>query len=148
MPATFGQKTFDTSGSVYGVSATPSYYSAALSGPGDGAAPATKTMASALSVNPAPGSQASVNSVALFPELQGTLLGQPVTWWLLIALLTVVIYWVLHHHGQIEKEVATPRVGIGSIFSITIQAALGIFIAKALTTKYHIPGLSEFFGSI
>lgn len=147
MPTSFGQKVFDTSGSIYGVTATPSYYSSGLSGAQDGSTPGSKTVGAALTVNPQPGTQTPVNAISLFPALSGTVFGQPVTWWLLVAGAAILIYWALHHVGKIEEEVATPRIGIGSFFSIGVQATLFSFLMKALLTKYHIPGLSEFFAS-
>ena len=140
MPNSFGQKVFDTTGSVYGVTASPSYYSSGLNGD-------AKTLGAALSTNPTD-SQASVNAVNLFPALNGTVFGQPVTHWFLLLGITVLVYWALHHHGGIEKDVATPRIGLGSFWSIGIQAVLFVFLFKAILTKYHIPGLSELFASV
>lgn len=135
-------KTFDTTGSVYGVNSGPSYYSSGLEGTN------SKTIGSALTATQ--DQQAPANAVTLLPSLDGTILGQPVTMWLLIGAGAVVVYWLMHHHsgGGIEKDLATPRIGLGAFWSIGIQAVLFIFLFKAILSKYRIPGLTELFASV
>jgi hypothetical protein len=141
MPNMFG-KVFDTTGSVYGVNSGPSYYSSGLEGTN------SKTIGAALSSNPDP--SAPANAVTVLPGLDGTLLGQPVTMWMILGGAAVLIYWLMHHHsgGSIEKDLATPRIGLGAFWSIGIQAVLFIFLFKALLSKYRIPGLTELLASV
>lgn len=90
------------------------------------------------------GSAASpANQTPIFSGLGKTVFGQPVGAWFIIALLTIGIYALIHKHvAGVESELATPRVGIGSFFSIGVQATLFLFLIKAVSKLYPIPGVS------
>ncbi len=132
--------TFDTLGSVYGSGSSPSYYSSDLNGP-------TATPGGALSTTPT-GPANPVNSVTVLPDLDGTAFGQPVTWWFMILGGAILVYYLIHKSlPNVEKELATPRFGLGSFWSVGVQATLFIVIVKAVLTKWRVPGLTELVAS-
>jgi hypothetical protein len=133
-------KVFDTLGSVYGPTSSPSYDSSALKA----AAPSAKTTGAALSATPEGASGAPVNSTNILPQIEGTLLGSPVGALFVLIFAGVGLYYLMHRHiPGLEKELATPRVGLGAFFSIGFQATVFIVLAKIIFTKYRIPGVTE-----
>lgn len=142
MPASIFAKTFDTTGSLYGPTSGPSYYSSDLS------AHSAKTVGAALVSTPsAPSSP--VNALDVFPLLSASPFGTPVGGFVLVLLAVIGVYTVWHKYGKTaESDLGTPRIGLGSFLSIGFQAALFLFAMKTVLTKYHIAGVSEFFGAI
>lgn len=136
----------DNLSSIYGVGNTPSYSSSADTNTG------SKTVGGSIvggvqnGSHPS-GTQSPVNQVTIFGGLEGTVFGQPVTHLFVWAAVGIGIYWFLHHHGKIEGDLAVPRVSLGSLFSITFQAIIGIVLLKTVLTKFRVPGLTEFVAS-
>jgi hypothetical protein len=128
---------FDTLGSFYGPSNAPA--AVPSTNPSTGA----NTVASAMTGAPPP--SPTVNTISVLPQLQGTVFGMPVTSLFLFAALVLGVYWLAHRHiPSIEEHISTPRVGLGSFFSIGTQALIFIVIMKVVFTKIQIPGFSQF----
>jgi len=131
-------KIFDSAASIYSAANAPRYTSSQ-------AAPAS-TMGSILGQNDSQtnGSQgAPVNQVTLFSGFDGSVLGYPLPWIFIVAMFAVGVYYTIHKYGGDVKEFATPRIGLGSFFSIGVQALIFIVVLKVVLTKYRIPGLTE-----
>ncbi len=129
----------DNIGSIYGAGASPSYYSSDLQGPAATTGGNLRTQTAAMP---------SVNAVTIAPGLDGTIFGQPVTHLFVIALVAIGIYYVIRRTVPgIESKIATPGIGIGSFFSIGVQAVVFIVLTKTVLTKWRIPGLSDVVGA-
>jgi hypothetical protein len=127
---------FDTTASFYGPQNAPA------NNPSSNPSTGSNTVVAAMTGPPtvAP----TVDTINLFPQLQGTVLGMPVTHLFLLIFAVLGIYYLLHRHiPNIESHISTPRVGLGSFFSIGVQALIFIVIAKVVFTKIQIPGFSD-----
>lgn len=130
-------QTFDTQASFYGPSNAPA------ANPSSNPSTGSNTVSAAMTGAPPP--QNTVNTINPLPQLQGTVLGMPVTHLFLFIGFVLLVYYMLHRHiPNIETHISTPRVGLGSFFSIGAQALIFIVIMKTVFTKVQIPGFSQF----
>jgi hypothetical protein len=127
---------FDTLGSFYGPQNAPA------NNPSNNPSTGSSTVVAAMTG--APPEQQTVQTINLLPQLKGTVLGMPVTHLFLLIAVGLVIYYFVHRHvPDIESKISTPRVGLGSFFSIGFQALVFIVVMKVVFTKIKIPGLSD-----
>jgi hypothetical protein len=127
---------FDTTASFYGPSNAPA------NNPSSNPSTGSNTISSAMTGPPQ--QTPTVNTINLLPQLQGTVFGMPVTHLFLLILAVLGVYYLLHRHiPNIESHISTPRVGLGSFFSIGVQALIFIVLVKTVFTKIQIPGFSQ-----
>lgn len=81
-------------------------------------------------------------------NLDGTLLGEPVTWWLIILGGGMLIYFWMHTKGGMGGDFATTRWSLGDWFWDGMKVATFFFAFKAAMRIIPVPGLSAFAGGI
>ena len=102
----------------------------------------TSTMASS-SNSP---SQADALSPAGF-TLPQTVLGQPLS----ILAGMIILLLIFKYAGEHESVDLDPRdlhIGAYNLIAVGLTASVFIVVSKALTTRYNIPGVSQFFNYI
>lgn len=77
----------------------------------------------------------------------GGVIGQPLTWWVTLLILFVVLGFVAKRAGN-AGEFSNVKLSAYNILMITLAAAIGIGALKVLTNRFPIPGLSTFIGAI
>jgi hypothetical protein len=68
--------------------------------------------------------------------------GDPIKWWIAIAVLLVVLMWAAKRLGGDEGNYGNLRLSAYNIFVITLSAIIGLSTMKVLFTKYPVPGLT------
>jgi len=72
------------------------------------------------------------------------LTGHPVMWWVGLAVMVGLIWWLAHKVGK-GGDFANLRASTFNVVMITMIAVLGLTIGKAIFSKVRIPGLSDVF---
>lgn len=68
-------------------------------------------------------------------------MGQPVRWWLALAVLLVALMYVSQKFGG-DESYANLRLSAYNIFTVSLASIIGISLFKVALTKYPVPGLS------
>jgi hypothetical protein len=135
-------RTIATTGDIYGPDAGSTFYNnnnntVGLAGTANG------SPASAGGTDGSGGDLSSINPVSVASNIQGTLLGNGVFQWCMIAVVLIGTYALVKKYvPNVESNLAVPRVSIPSWLSIGVQAFLFLVVVKTLLKKYNIPGLS------
>jgi hypothetical protein len=69
-------------------------------------------------------------------------LGNPLTWWVTIAVLLFALMFVAKRFGSEASEFASIKLSVYNIVVITLAAVIGITFGKAALTRFKIPGLT------
>lgn len=105
---------------------------------GEGGSSATMTPDGAISTDE--------NSAAM-GATAGGLLGQPLSWWLLLIVLLYGVRFAGSKLGSGE-EFKSLRVSVFNIVTVSLMAIVGIGFMKVLFNRFKVPGLTTFVNAV
>jgi hypothetical protein len=80
----------------------------------------------------------------VFTGLQGSVMGQPLTWLFGLVLLLIAFKLIEEHRGG-REAFSEIKLGLNNVVKIGLSAVLFIVVTKFLFTRYDVPGLSPLF---
>lgn len=108
----------------------------------------TASLAAAQTVDSNQGSDMpSAEAGAVRPALNAMagrgIMGQPLTWWAIIAAMLFALMYAAKRTGQ-ASEFGNIKLSAYNILTITMAAMIGMALFKVLFTRVRVPGLSDF----
>lgn len=94
-----------------------------------------------------PGSEVPVNGNGGNGNGNGVL-GKPLSWWFVLALLLVGIMWASQRFGSQGQNFSSVKLSIYNILVISLAAMVGFGALKVIFGKFKIPGLSEYIQAV
>lgn len=86
--------------------------------------------------------QQSMSVITLFQNLQGSILGQPLTW--LFALIGVLVaYKLIEEHRGGQEAFSEIKLGLNNVVKIGLAAMLFFVIARYGASRVNVPGASS-----
>lgn len=73
----------------------------------------------------------------------GGVLGQPLTWWVVLVVLLVGLMFAAKRAGQ-GTDFGNIRLSFYNILTITLAAAVGIGFLKVVFSRFRVPGLTTY----
>lgn len=104
--------------------------------PGTGLTTGTRTVTSAVA------NANDIVGVDVAPQMKGTTTGHPVSWWIAIIAVLIVIKYLAESSGE-ASDYSNIRIGFLSIIVITLSAVVGMIFLKWVAGLYRIPGFSD-----
>lgn len=86
------------------------------------------------------------NSAAM-DAASGGLLGQPLSWWVLLIVLLYGVRFIGSKIGSGE-EFKNLRVSVFNIVTVSLMAIVGIGFMKVLFNRFKVPGLTSFVNAV
>ncbi len=122
---------------IYGPSASALFPTTAAS-----AAPIGSGVSTGTAVGNAPGAAGSIPITQVGQNLQGSILGQPLTW--LFGLVLFLVAWKLIEEKRGGKEAFQKiRVDGTNIVKVGTMAVIFLIIIRYFAARYSVPGLSD-----
>jgi hypothetical protein len=75
-------------------------------------------------------------------------LGRPLSWWFLLAVLLVALMWTAQRFGNLGEDFKSVRLSVYNIVVITLAAMVGFGAFKVIFGRFQIPGLSDYVAAI
>lgn len=122
---------------IYGPSA-----SSFIGGTAAASAPIGSNVSTNAALGQGPGGTGAVPVTAVLSNLQGSIMGQPLTW--LFALVLFLVAWKLIEEKRGGKEAFSKiRVDGTNIVKVGFMAVIFLIIIRYFAARYSVPGLSD-----
>lgn len=77
------------------------------------------------------------------PGASGGVLGQPLVWWAVLAVLLVGLMFAAKKAGQ-GSEFGNIKLSFYNVLTITLAAAVGVGFLKVVFSRFQVPGLTTY----
>ena len=90
-----------------------------------------------------PDSAGSIQADGEAAPATGGVLGQPLTWWVVLVVLLVALMFAAKRAGQ-GSEFGNIKLSLYNILTITLAAAVGVGFLKVVFSRFQVPGLTTY----
>lgn len=72
------------------------------------------------------------------------LVGRPLTWWFVLAILLVALMWTAQRFGSEAEQFKSVKLSLYNVLVISLAALVGFGVFKAVFGRFQVPGLSDY----